>query len=201
VLKLVTAKLCVKCGKNKPATSKHFYIKPDGKPFSYCRECKTSNYQKWTGENKHYHAKWAKDKRASDPVFREKNNKKSREYHQAHKNEISVRSRAYRKANPDKARDWEFRKNYGIGIEDYNNIYKQQNGLCACCERVPKPGQRLHVDHSHANGEIRGLLCTKCNPGIGFFEENIELLQKAIAYLEKHKAKIHKDNVVQLRRD
>jgi hypothetical protein len=45
----------------------------------------------------------------------------------------------------------------------------------------------LHVDHDHKTGLIRGLLCTQCNPGIGYFQDSIERLQLAIKYLEKFK--------------
>lgn len=66
-------------------------------------------------------------------------------------------------------------------------LRKQQNACCAICG-VPEgeaPRGRLHVDHDHATHVIRGLLCGNCNPGLGQFKDDPELLQAAIDYLEK----------------
>lgn len=56
-------------------------------------------------------------------------------------------------------------------------------GLCAICR---KQTEKLHIDHNHATGQVRELLCQKCNQGIGCFCEEPEILEKAIAYLKKH---------------
>jgi hypothetical protein len=67
----------------------------------------------------------------------------------------------------------------------------QQDGLCAICgsKEIPaKSGQqrRLSIDHDHETGRIRGLLCSKCNTGLGFFRDNIRFLRSAIRYLEEN---------------
>lgn len=78
---------------------------------------------------------------------------------------------------------------YGISIEEYDRLLKLQDGKCALC-RKPEVRRlrgniaRLSVDHCHVTGKIRGLLCSKCNTAIGLFEDNKELMQKAIEYLE-----------------
>lgn len=81
-----------------------------------------------------------------------------------------------------------------IEVSLYEQLYKQQNGLCAICfkpemmtsssKRGPK---RLAVDHCHETQVIRGLLCHRCNVSLGAFDDSIERLLSAIAYLEKHK--------------
>lgn len=72
-------------------------------------------------------------------------------------------------------------------------MHTAQGGVCAICGRPEtckhKDGRtrRLAVDHCHATGKVRALLCAACNNGIGRFEENIENIRRAIAYLEKHR--------------
>lgn len=79
-------------------------------------------------------------------------------------------------------------KHYRIRYADYKKLYDSQEGKCACCgQHEDQFKNGLHVDHDHKTGQIRGLLCTQCNPGIGYFQESIERLQQAIKYLEKFK--------------
>lgn len=78
---------------------------------------------------------------------------------------------------------------YEITPEEYARLYEKQGGLCAACkrpEKTPYRGviRRLAVDHSHATGEIRGLLCANCNNGIGRFQDDPALLRAAAEYLE-----------------
>lgn len=69
---------------------------------------------------------------------------------------------------------------YKITLVEYNSILKRQKNRCGICQRKIK----LVVDHDHLNKNVRGLLCTKCNTGLGKFNDNIEMLNKAIQYLE-----------------
>ncbi len=73
---------------------------------------------------------------------------------------------------------------YGITLEQYNAM-----GGCAICGATKnKSGYRLHVDHDHATGKVRGKLCEGCNSGLGNFRDDTVRLQNAIEYLLKHKA-------------
>lgn len=74
------------------------------------------------------------------------------------------------------------RARYGITEEQYQEMLVSQEGKCAICSRVL---QRPHVDHDHATGHVRGLLCDNCNRGIGHLQENTEVLAAAIKYLKK----------------
>lgn len=61
---------------------------------------------------------------------------------------------------------------------------------CHICKRessADKLHGRLHVDHDHVTGKVRGLLCKSCNTGLGAFEDNLDLLFKAMGYIEKHR--------------
>jgi hypothetical protein len=62
-----------------------------------------------------------------------------------------------------KQRDKYLKRKYGIGIKEYNRMFKAQGGVCAVCGRPPKKGKNLHVDHDHYSGEVRGLLDYYCN--------------------------------------
>lgn len=60
-----------------------------------------------------------------------------------------------------------------------------QGGVCAICSKEDAAGKRLAVDHCHETGKVRGLLCLKCNTVLGKMNDEVNLLKKAIAYLEK----------------
>ena len=75
-------------------------------------------------------------------------------------------------------------------VEEYDLLFKKQNGLCAICKQAEKrmhklgTPQKLSVDHCHNTEVIRGLLCGDCNRGLGLFHDNPELLRMAAEYLE-----------------
>lgn len=78
--------------------------------------------------------------------------------------------------------------NYGLTIEQADAMVAAQGNLCAICGEPPKPdgvrsASRLHIDHDHESGRVRGLLCNHCNRGIGAFRDRPELLELAILYL------------------
>jgi len=97
-------------------------------------------------------------------------------------------SRLLRKKNEsrpevvEKQRGWLLQK-YNLTVEDYYFLLNKQNKLCAICSRAPN-GKRLHVDHCHKTGRVRGLLCFKCNAGIGMLDDSPILLAKAVDYLK-----------------
>ena len=68
---------------------------------------------------------------------------------------------------------------YKLTQLEYLELFELQEGKCALCNRHVK----LHVDHDHDTGEVRGLLCHRCNVGLGYFQDNTQLLYKAIKYL------------------
>lgn len=79
---------------------------------------------------------------------------------------------------------------YGLTVEQYEKMVADQKGLCPICERhVTKCRQRLNVDHDHITGKIRGLLCGPCNAALGIFQDSVENLKRAVAYLEYNSSK------------
>lgn len=75
---------------------------------------------------------------------------------------------------------------YGLTVEDYDEMLRQQEGACAICKEPPSEGWKLAVDHDHKTGKVRGLLCLGCNVTVGYLEENPIRIQGCQAYLEKH---------------
>lgn len=74
----------------------------------------------------------------------------------------------------------------GISEDDYYVMLERQGGRCAICDGEPNGNRsRLHVDHDHLTNEFRGLLCTNCNPGLGYFKDRPDLLRAAADYLER----------------
>lgn len=76
-------------------------------------------------------------------------------------------------------------KNYGITGDEYRAMLNDQNGVCKICSGSNWNEKFLYVDHCHSTGKVRGILCSNCNMGIGLFQDNITLMQKAIEYLNQ----------------
>jgi len=72
---------------------------------------------------------------------------------------------------------------YGITIQDYDRILASQGGKCAIC-RGGTSKRHFAVDHNHKNGQIRGLLCARCNTGLARFMDNITNLRRAVRYMK-----------------
>lgn len=77
-----------------------------------------------------------------------------------------------------------FKHRYGIYPEDKEKMLIAQNRRCKICN-IEVEGRTAHLDHCHKTGKVRGVLCNKCNHGIGLFGDSIISLEKAILYLKK----------------
>lgn len=107
-------------------------------------------------------------KKCKDCRYKERDLEKERLRHRQYMKER-------RKADPVSVRiNWE-RSTYGAAKEDIGVE------SCMICESV----ERLCIDHDHTTGEVRGILCSKCNTGLGFFRDNPQLLHKASSYLRQ----------------
>lgn len=112
---------------------------------------------------------------------------KGREWKEANGDRRRERSRLYN-SSPSRQRayrDWAYQRRYGITLLEYEEMLKRQGGVCAiCCEKCSR-NDHLAVDHDHETGRVRGLLCEKCNRGLGRFQDRPELLERGGAYLRK----------------
>jgi murein L,D-transpeptidase YcbB/YkuD len=105
----------------------------------------------------------------------------------------SIRNnRQWTKENPKRAaelkRSYANVRRYGITPEQYDAMLLAQNGKCAICEEPPR-SRMLAIDHDHATASVRELLCTNCNAMLGHARDRASVLNKAIAYLAKHKSR------------
>lgn len=84
----------------------------------------------------------------------------------------------------ERRRNDHLQTNYGIDSAEYLRMYAEQKGVCAICKQTEaQEGRALCVDHSHITGDVRGLLCSNCNRGIGLLQDSPELIRNAFHYL------------------
>lgn len=112
-----------------------------------------------------------------------------KEWYKKNPEKNRAQTTAWRKANPEKAKEIyraaRLKMLYGISIEQYDEMLKNQDGKCAVCKRHHSEFKtRLAVDHDHKTGEIFGLLCTYCNHRVIGRERNPERFKNAAIYLE-----------------
>ncbi len=100
-----------------------------------------------------------------------------------------ARAALYRQATRRARRERVRFVTYGLTGVAYDNLLAHQGGRCAICLRPPEADKELHVDHDHASGAVRGLLCRMCNKGLGHFEDEIERMTRAIQYLAEPTAR------------
>ncbi len=110
-----------------------------------------------------------------------------------------ARAAAWSKKHPVRhgrnCRKEKLKQNYGLTLAAYQALFDAQGGLCAICGRLEKARKSLDnknpallcVDHDHATGQVRQLLCRCCNVGLGKFDDNPEFMRRAAAYVEKHR--------------
>lgn len=148
---------------------------------------------------KEYNKSWRelnKEKIKADKAEWYRKNKKSvllysKQYYVENKDRIRIYQRdnkekikSYYVNNKDKilenSKRGRYKNEYGITVKDYDTMLQTQNNRCAICY---KSSNTLCVDHNHVTGKVRGLLCKKCNIGIGCLNDDAEILANAIKYL------------------
>ena len=113
----------------------------------------------------------------------------SKEWASKNKEKRRKAVRDFRIRHPKANRGYELKRVYGISLEAYERMFREQNGACKICGKQNLDGRTLSVDHDHSTGTVRGLLCIKCNSGIGYFYEDQKLFEAAVAYLKHHNSK------------
>jgi hypothetical protein len=135
-----------------------------------CRDC----------ENKKARERYAKN----DILSRRK--EKKRIYDKERRERLRAEGKL-KKLDPEVQREKAMKHKYGITIKNYEDMVEAQNNKCAICSARGEEERngKLVVDHCHASGKIRGLLCNKCNLLLGHADDTIERLERAILYLSQ----------------
>lgn len=98
----------------------------------------------------------------------------------------AAKSREKREQESKEAKDRLLQQHYGISLDEFQDLLKQQDNRCAICKILLDDP---HVDHDHNTGIIRGILCNNCNVALGLFKDDILILEEAIKYLKKERPK------------
>lgn len=170
-----TVKACMKCNVTKPVTSFSFRNKPKGLRQTYCKACTSVIFKEYRLANLDKFKQYKK--RESSPEEREK----WREQNWLRKLQAPEKMFARKRADY-------LRKQFGVTDEDYQALLTKQGGVCAICgtDDPGRKGKHFHIDHCHQTNIIRGLLCTRCNVGLGYFKDSADLLEAATKYLRRY---------------
>ncbi|MDQ6727114.1 MAG: endonuclease VII domain-containing protein [Actinomycetota bacterium] len=163
-------KQCRKCGLMKPLDD---FYRSTGMRDGHRHDCKACNLDE---KHRRYLAD-PEPTKARVKRWQQENPERLNAYRRSRRLEPEVKRRE---------RAGHLMRKYGVTLEAYDAMLEGQGGGCAVCSRTPRENSSLHVDHDHATGQIRGLLCFSCNNALADFQENRDLLRNAIGYLMAH---------------
>ena len=178
----VKSKVCRTCKKPWPIKT-HFYkmVTKTGYEYIYkdCKKCHVKNNKKRRRKNPEHHRTYGREYQ--------------RRWRKKHPGRMRRLVKAWQKKNRKHylaTRRAAHMRKHGLTLIEYHLLVKAQGGRCAICRKRPRgksPAMRkLHVDHCHATGKRRELLCVPCNRGLGYFHDNPKDLRAAADYLERH---------------
>jgi hypothetical protein len=161
---------------------------------SACKECHRKYYVEHQEEIKIRAAEWSKNNKYAAAITK-------KAYYQRHREEWKAKASDRAKTRPDRTRVIQRRchikRRFGLTLERFESMLEEQNYSCAVCACKTPGGQgSWHVDHDHSCCDkvktcgkcVRGILCVRCNSGLGLFKDSTILLDRAMEYLRKHQA-------------
>ncbi|MGH8986882.1 MAG: endonuclease VII domain-containing protein [Acidimicrobiia bacterium] len=157
-------KRCRKCGETKPLEAFYRDAGSQAGRRSERKACTSARRKAWYAAN------------------REREIERVVAWQQQNREYYNQRQREYRREHREAERLGHLRRTFGLTLEDYELLLAPQLGGCAICGEAPGKIS-LHVDHDHESGEVRGLLCFRCNGGLGQFKEQPTRLLRAADYL------------------
>lgn len=163
---------------------KEIFATKDPSKTRICRTCKIekelSSFKKQGKESLKvgYNCKDCETTRLRDRYFKN---------HEEEKQKRRLYSIENKEKNKSRMQAWNLKAKFKISESDYREMLDNANKCCEICKKEESQERRLSVDHNHATGVIRGLLCTKCNTSLGLLNTDIgvELLQNAIEYIKR----------------
>lgn len=185
---LVPVKRCSKCSQVRPMGWYRRVTKRRDGLHPQCQECERAQRQSYYQRNREGElertGRWARE---HPEVGREG----SRRWREANRDLLRDRKRQEYAENGEAIRellrDAGFRRKYGISLAEREELAERQGLRCSVCgTHESQLDKRLAVDHDHATGAVRALLCQTCNLGLGFFKDSPELLEKAAEYVRHH---------------
>lgn len=111
-----------------------------------------------------------------------------RKYRESAEIKDKVRKRRQSPEGKETYREWERKKRYGLQPGEWKAMFDAQECKCGICGSLEHGGRHWHTDHCHATGKVRGILCHSCNHLLGGAKDKVEILIKAIGYLQATKA-------------
>ena len=176
-------KVCRKCNKEYPHTefrAEHGYLR------NQCRLCKNEQTKLSRQRLWKKHPEKHEEYKRKLKELRYKDIEKKREYDRLNylknKEKISKERKEYYRKFPELVRKRRMMTTYKITAEKYDEL--NSINKCQCCGKNKKEFVKgLSIDHCHKSGEVRGMLCTNCNTAIGLFDDNPDIMRKAIGYL------------------
>jgi NAD+--asparagine ADP-ribosyltransferase len=163
-------KTCPQCKTEKPHSEYHFDKHTKSKLSCYCKSCKSAYINK----------------------NRDKILELKRKHYLINKERRIKMAKEWQKNNKDKytkiTKNSSLKRNYGISLDDYNNLLLKQNNKCVICQiDANSLAYKLAVDHNHLTKKVRGLLCHNCNRALGGLkvDSNPENIIRALNYLSE----------------
>lgn len=170
-----TMKRCPRCGETKPLDNFGKDSRAHDGKRTYCKLCSNEYHKNYRVSN---------PERTKQFDFRHYHNRREK---------VLAYNKQYRKDNKEKLKDYLKKynqeygiKQYGITPEEYQEMLERQGGVCAVCGGLSNR-KRLFIDHDHKTGRVRGLLCHKCNSGLGLLRDSLEIVYKLASYLKGNK--------------
>lgn len=192
-------KKCRDCRETKPISEfgKHKSCLLGVRPT--CKKCTTMAQMAYQEKNRDQYLEYQRthyrENKKKYDNYRKRNVEKRREWQRnryrtnsEYREKVKRSVKEYRKQNPIQKKNNDLLRMYGISLDDFNDLAKKQNNSCAICGRPDNGNKNIfpYIDHCHKTGKVRGLLCTRCNMGLGQFKDNKNTLLKAVDYLEEH---------------
>jgi len=157
------------------------------------RQWRRDNYERVLESNRRSHAKHREERAARARAWRQKNLEIVRAYdrrrYAENREARNAHCRAWNAANRERVYWNDLRKKYGISRDQFEAMFETQGRRCAICrsDRPGTPSGRFFIDHDHATGRVRAILCGHCNSAVGYVREDPAIALAVAEYLFKHK--------------